>query len=425
MIDDAGALLALILEALPVAILAMDGAGRAYFANDLACTLLGDGIRPGAVESGGGTIYRPYIAGTDELYPRDQIPIVRALAGFETLVSDLELHHPDRKIPVSAWARPVYDDKGTIVAAVSTFYDITARQDVERALAEAEDRFKSAFTNAPIGMALVDTDGRWIQVNDALCELVGYARDDLLNRRFADITHPDDLDADNDLMAQVLAGDLHDYSMIKRYIRSDGQVVWVRLSVSLVRDAGGHPSHFIAQIQDITSEKAAQDQLADAAHTDPLTGLGNRREALDQIGSGLAAVGRTGGRLAVVFIDLNGFKQINDKFGHDGGDRVLTEVATRLRSHIRPNDAAARLGGDEFVCVLKYLSSDEATATAQSTAVISRLTSAIAQPIDLTGKPVTVSASFGLALTDNPTESTGDLLRRADAAMYSAKSRRG
>ena len=186
------------------------------------------------------------------------------------------------------------------MAAVSTFTDITARQDVERALVEAQDQFRTAFTNAPIGMALVGTDGRWMQVNDARCDIVGYSRDELLHRSFADITHRDDLDADNELMRQVLAGEIADYSMVKRYIRADGQIVWVRLSVSLVRNAAGQPGHFVAQIQDITAEKMAQDQLADAAHTDPLTGLGNRRAAIEHIDTGLTAVGRAGGRLAVV-----------------------------------------------------------------------------------------------------------------------------
>ena len=167
--------------------------------------------------------------------------------------------------------------------------------------------------------------------------------------------------------------------------------------------------------------REANEKLLKLSVTDNRTNLLNDRYLKRRLAEEFKRAQRYGASLSAMMLDLDHFKQINDKYGHDGGDRVLTEVASRLRSNIRPNDAAARLGGDEFVCVLKYLSADEHTAAAQSDAVIARLTSAIREPIDLAGAEVSVGASFGLALTADPTESTAELLRRADAAMYSAK----
>lgn len=131
------------------------------------------------------------------------------------------------------------------------------RQD--RELAEAEERFRSAFDNAPIGMALVGPDGRWLKVNRAICEITGYSETALLTRTFQSITHPDDLDADLAYVRRMLAGEIRSYQMDKRYYHADGHIIWVSLSVSLVRDAGGEPLYFISQVKDITHRRAAEE----------------------------------------------------------------------------------------------------------------------------------------------------------------------
>lgn len=155
------------------------------------------------------------------------------------------------QLSVAATERPRTGERVFVAHVV----DISHRKRQEQTLAEAEERFRSAFDNAPIGMALVAPDGRWLKVNRSLCELTGYAETELLMGSFQAITHPDDLDADLALVEDVLAGRQRTYQMEKRYYRSDGRVIWVMLSVSLVRDASGEPLYFVSQIEDITDRK--------------------------------------------------------------------------------------------------------------------------------------------------------------------------
>jgi PAS domain S-box-containing protein len=146
-------------------------------------------------------------------------------------------------------------------AFVGFLRDISERHETLSALRDAQEVFELAFANAPIGMALVAPDGRWLQVNDAICEMTGYPRDELLAKSFQDITHPDDLDVDLDHLRRMLAGEISSYDMEKRYIRADGSVIWVLLSVSLVWDEMGSPRYFISQIQDVTVRRRMEREL--------------------------------------------------------------------------------------------------------------------------------------------------------------------
>jgi PAS domain S-box-containing protein len=166
--------------------------------------------------------------------------------------------------PIVIETRSVATEYQGQTARAVTVRDATQGNETEAALQEATERFRLAFEGAPIGMALVATDGRWLQVNPALCEIVGYSADELLTRTFQDITHPDDLEADLDLMYQVLAGEIPSYSMEKRYFHADGDVVWINLSVSLVRDPLGVPLYFVSQIEDVTERRRARAALASA-----------------------------------------------------------------------------------------------------------------------------------------------------------------
>src|SRR5207253_1112924 len=139
--------------------------------------------------------------------------------------------------------------------------DITDRKRAEEALRESQERFRSAFGSAAIGMALVAPDGRWLQVNRSLCEIVGYSEEELLATTFQAITHPDDLEADLGYVRQMLDGEIQTYQMEKRYFHKHGQVIWILSSVSLVRDAQDNPLYFISQIQDITARKQADEAL--------------------------------------------------------------------------------------------------------------------------------------------------------------------
>lgn len=295
---------------------------------------------------------------------------------------------------------------------IAHIVDIAERKRHELALAEAEERFRSAFDNAPIGIALVAPDGRFIKVNRSLCELTGHSETALLVRSFQSITHADDLDADLAYVEDVLAGRRRTYQMEKRYYHADGHIIWVMLSVSLVRDAAGLPLYFISQIADITERKWHEeelrdraDQLAVIASTDPLTGLSTRRAWDVAIAERMRRRGDRAGSFAVALIDLDGLKEINDTQGHGVGDDALAATAGALRAALRDGDLVARLGGDEFAILVP-------DATLEAThALTERILAALPKPL---------TASAGVAMWDGR-ETAIELQRRADRAMYAAK----
>jgi PAS domain S-box-containing protein len=153
------------------------------------------------------------------------------------------------------------DPETEALLLVAHVLEIDERRRQDRELAEAEERFRSAFDNAPIGMALVAPDGRWLKVNRALCEITGYSETALLTRTFQSITHPDDLDADLEFVRQMLAGEISKHQMDKRYYHASGRIIWASLSRSLVRDAAGEPLYFISQIKDITHRRSAEESI--------------------------------------------------------------------------------------------------------------------------------------------------------------------
>jgi two-component system, cell cycle sensor histidine kinase and response regulator CckA len=226
-------------------------------------------------------------------YMRDELfglPVESVLPGIGGAGSDhvsavsLSARHRDgREFPVDVTLSPLDTEGGSLV--VAAVRDVTERKRDEESLLESEERFRSAFDYAAIGMALVGLDGSWLQVNRALCELVGYSRDELLELTFQDLTHPDDLETDLGYSNQTLAGEIDTYQMEKRYFHKRGDVVWVLLSVSLVRTRDGAPLYFISQIQDITARKQAQqerDRLRDDLHH------AQKLEAIGRLAGGVA-----------------------------------------------------------------------------------------------------------------------------------------
>ncbi len=292
-----------------------------------------------------------------------------------------------------------------------------AREQALRAL-EAEERFRSAFDNAPIGLALVGLDGSWIRVNQALCEMTGYSERELLARTFQEITHPDDLEADLALMQRTLADEIRTYEIEKRYFHADGTTISALLSVSLVRDAEGEPRYFVSQVQDITERKRQEQELLFLSSHDVLTGLANRREFSADMRRRIAERDRYGRAFAVVLLDLDHFKYINDSLGHGVGDRVLRSVAEVLRGRLRDTDVVARLGGDEFACVLA--GADEETGVR----IAGELLEAVRglRVAAAGSRELRVSASAGVVCTGQLESETEDtLLAAADLAMYAAK----
>jgi diguanylate cyclase (GGDEF)-like protein/PAS domain S-box-containing protein len=285
-------------------------------------------------------------------------------------------------------------------------------------LQESEERFRSAFDNAAIGMALVSQEGRWLQVNRSLCEIVGYSETELLAMDIQAITHPEDL---GDLLMQqsrLMKSEVGGYQTEKRYINKLGHQVWTLLSVSRVRDPETHSLRFVFQIQDITDRKRAEARLVHDAFHDGLTGLPNRALFIDHLKLAVArSIRQEYALFSVLFLDLDRFKVVNDSLGHLVGDQLLIAIASRLKNCLRPGDTIARLGGDEFTILLEDLKSNN-----EAIHIAERIQRDLAQPFELENRLVFASASIGVAPSTIGYERPEDILRDADTAMYYAKS---
>jgi diguanylate cyclase (GGDEF)-like protein/PAS domain S-box-containing protein len=291
----------------------------------------------------------------------------------------------------------------------------TSMGEAHRRARETSERFEMAFAGGVSGMALIGLDGRYISVNPALCSMTGYSEAELLDRTFQSITHPDDLVADIAHQRIMIDGAADVYEAEKRYLHRDGHEVWVQLGVSPVRGEDGEVLYFMSQANDVTERRRFQDELAHRALHDPLTALPNRALFLDRLGHALARSRRSGDELAVLFVDLDRFKLVNDLMGHPAGDAVLLDAARRLREAARADDTVSRFGGDEFTILCECVGADEARLVAE------RVLAAFALPFEHDGREFHLSASVGIRVSD-PAAVTPDLmLRDADIALYGAK----
>jgi diguanylate cyclase (GGDEF)-like protein/PAS domain S-box-containing protein len=321
-------------------------------------------------------------------------------------------------LPVSLAITAIRTPDGTLTGYLGIGRDITAERQAARELRDAEERFRNAFDKAPIGKALVSTDGVFTRVNSALCEIIGYAEHDLLGTTFQSLTHPDDLEADLEHMHKLLARHSEAYAMEKRYRHAAGHYIWALLSVSLVWDETGEPLYFVSQIQDISEQKRNRERLTDLSLHDALTGLANRVLFADRLAHAVERSRRSKERLAVLFIDLDRFKTVNDSLGHAAGDELLRQAAERMRRAVRPADTIARLGGDEFTVLC-----EELVAVNDAGWVADRLSDTLERPFDLLGAEMSIGVSIGIAVA-NAHDSAETVLAKADAAMYRAKNDR-
>ena len=293
-------------------------------------------------------------------------------------------------------------------------------EQAEKHLAEleySERRFRSAFENAPTGMALVAPDGCWLQINRAFCGIVGYSQEELLGMKFPVITHPDDLDRFLHQVSEVMEGKTPTHQIEKRYIDKEGDEIWALVNISLLPDSRGGAPNLIFQIQDITDRKRAEEQLLHDAFHDGLTGLPNRAWFIEQLQIALNRTKRHPDRLfAVLFLDLDRFKIINDSIGHMCGDQLLIAIARRLQACLRPEDIVARLGGDEFTVLLSDLQG-----ASDAVVVAERIQKQVSRAFNLSGYETFTTGSIGIALSDSGYDRPEDLLRDADTAMYRAK----
>jgi diguanylate cyclase (GGDEF)-like protein/PAS domain S-box-containing protein len=355
-----------------------------------------------------------------QLHPDDAQALMLLLAppyGLRmgrSATTELRLRHADgswRWFDVSALDLGGRQALGSVVF---TCAEITARKDSEAELARTGALLHGAFADAPVGMAVTDAEGRHIQVNEAFGRLVGQRCAQLLTTGLPQLVHPDDRDALSSQLRGLASGAADFYARELRLVHGDGSYVWALHSSSRLASPDAGDVHLIHHLEDITDRRSYQDQLTRQALHDSLTGLPNRALLMDRLERSLASENRQQQTLALVFLDLDRFKTINDTLGHAAGDEVLTVTADRIRSAIRESDTAARFGGDEFVLLF------EETKAADAVAVARKLLAALGAPIRIKNRSVATSVSVGVALSRANSTAEG-LLREADAAMYAAK----
>ena len=289
----------------------------------------------------------------------------------------------------------------------------------EDTLRESEERFRLVFESAPVAMAMVRTSGheagRLSRVNAAMCDFTGLSAAELTELDVAAIMHSADANASTSLLADMKVGKIHRAHIEQRYRRADGTVVWGRCSASVVAPRRAHDRCVVLVIEDITDRREAALNRTHHVSQDPLTGLVNRSGLTEQLDRALAVAKRRSGRVGVLYLDLDAFKEVNDSLGHAAGDELLRQVASRLLGALRPGDTVARLGGDEFAVVCPE--TDDLEGLRQ---VADRVLSAVRGPFLLDTGALVVSGSLGMSMSV-PNLSGADLLREAGEAMYAAK----
>ncbi len=324
-------------------------------------------------------------------------------------------HADGRDVWVRMSLHEVREGDAPAAYAVGQVEDITERRRADAVLRTREERFRLAFDNALTGMMFLSTDGRLRKTNGALTLLLGHGEQDLLGRELIGLACEQDRASIGAAMSDLISGQTSIYQAEHCFRHADGSLVWGLLSGSLTQDQAGQPDYLVFQIKDVTARRDAELRLAHQAMHDDLTGLPNRLLLRDRLEQACARAERAGTHVAVLFVDLDDFKDVNDTLGHLAGDRVLVEVAARLRSSMRGGDTVARLGGDEFVVVCDGLSEPAAAG-----AVADRITHALAGPMSAGDSEVEVTASIGITVVGG-TGLREDVLRRADTAMYQAK----
>ncbi|MFN2466377.1 MAG: diguanylate cyclase domain-containing protein, partial [Candidatus Dormibacteria bacterium] len=222
------------------------------------------------------------------------------------------------------------------------------RRTVSQQLQESQERFRRVFEDGAVGMAIVGQDYKFVEVNEALCQMLGYRKAELGRLGVRDVSHPEDFDATADMSRRMFAGELATYRVEQRYLKKTGEVVWVQLSVSPVHGDQGQPLYAIGVLQDITERKRAEQEMQFLALHDTLTGLPNRTLFTDRLQQAILTASRDGASFGLLVMDMDRFKEVNDSLGHQSGDLLLQQMAARLRGALRQSDTVARLGGDEF-----------------------------------------------------------------------------
>ncbi len=317
-------------------------------------------------------------------------------------------------IPVSIVSSPIFMD-GKVMGSVAAFHDIT-----ERKKAEADLHIAATAFEAQEGMVVTDDNGVILRVNSAFTQITGYTAEEAVGQ------NPRILKSDrhDENFYAAMWKNLNDTGVWEGEIwnrRKNGEIYPELLIITAVKDQNGILTNYVATFNDITEIKAAEEEINNLAFFDPLTRLPNRRLLIDRLQQALASSARNGREGALLFIDLDNFKTLNDTLGHDIGDQLLQQVARRLESCVREGDTVARLGGDDFVVMLEDLSEQAFEAAAQTEAVGDKILSTLNQSYQLATHEYHCSTSIGVVLFNDHEQEIDELMKQADIAMYQAK----
>ncbi len=316
---------------------------------------------------------------------------------------------------IDAQIVPHFDRAKKVIGAYELVSDITDREHAKAALQASEDRFRNAFEDAAIGMALATDESNIVDANRAVCAMLGYSHDELVGKNFVDITHPEDSENCLRLIEQMFRADTQHCEMEKRYIRKDGSIIWAKINASVVNYSETKPKYAVIQIQDITEARQLSEQLTYQASHDTLTGLTNRRDFETRLKRALERLSAAPSGHVVAYIDLDQFKVINDTCGHVAGDELLRQLGRILNANLRTSDTLARLGGDEFGLLLENCSLENASL------VVEKLHAAFDEfRFVWDDKHFNLGASIGL-VPINEAATVSEILSQADAACYAAK----
>jgi len=308
----------------------------------------------------------------------------------------------------------LFDQSGNAVAMIGIATDITKRRQDEEILRSSEEKLRTMFEMSPLGIARNTMDGRFIEANNAFLDMVGYTLDEINRLSYWELT-PMEYEPQEQLQLQALVnkGSYGPYE--KDYLHHDGRRISVRLNGVMITDSDGR-QYIWSIVEDITQKKQSEQLIWQQANFDPLTGLPNRRMFHDRLNMDIKKSNQTDLPLALIFLDLDRFKEVNDTLGHDIGDLLLQDAARRLTSCVRETDTVARLGGDEFTLILREL--DDPSCVER---IVNNILGKMAEPFHLKNKLVYVSASIGITLYPKDGNDIDTLIKNADQSMYAAK----
>ncbi|HDP89695.1 MAG TPA: sensor domain-containing diguanylate cyclase [Thioalkalivibrio sp.] len=313
---------------------------------------------------------------------------------------------------------PVRDEQGLVIGFASLAVDVTDRHRAEQALRASEQKFRLLAENVVDVIWTLDLERRTTYVSPSVERLCGFRPEELIGQPLSAMLTPDSLRVAEEVLAHVhRRGELPANQFRIELVCKNGSTVWADVTVTSLRDDEGEVQGFIGITRDITEQREAEQRLTHMAHHDPLTDLPNRALFFDRLNMAMARAQRDELPLALLYVDLDGFKAINDDHGHQAGDAVLCKVAWRLRQSVREMDTVARIGGDEFAVIITGVRSPEVAFQ-----IADKVLGELAQPLPVRdAHDISLGASIGVAFYPADARSCDELLRKADQAMYRVK----